>query len=91
MAWLIWKCEHITLKEKQDAWQDIIDTLPDCPVDCSFQKISSLHKFLKDTITLENKMIDDFCKMKKILFTIFILIILVAMTIIIKSIQPMMI
>ncbi len=65
MAWLIWKCEHITLKEKQDAWQDIIDTLPDCPVDCSFQKISSLHKFLKDTITLENKMIDDFCKNEK--------------------------
>lgn len=65
IAWLIWRCEHITLKEKQNAWQEMIDTMPDLPVDCSFQKINSLHTFLKDTIALENKMIDDFYKDEK--------------------------
>lgn len=25
VAWLIWQCEHLTLKEKRDAWQNLMD------------------------------------------------------------------
>ncbi len=64
-TWLIWQCEHVTLKEKQNAWQKMIDTMQDCPIDCSFKKINSLHKFLKDTIALENKTIETFTKNEK--------------------------
>lgn len=30
-AWLAWQCETISLEEKYTAWQEIIETLPDCP------------------------------------------------------------
>ncbi|MCR5662954.1 MAG: hypothetical protein K6G50_12655 [bacterium] len=29
-AWLVDKCDHITLEERHAAWQDIIGTMPDC-------------------------------------------------------------
>lgn len=32
-AWLAWQCETISLEEKYTAWQEIIETLPDCPTD----------------------------------------------------------
>lgn len=64
-AWLIWQCEHTTLTKKQNVWQEMINTIPDCPVDCSFKKINSLHSFLKDAIALENKTIDNFYKEEK--------------------------
>lgn len=55
-AWLIWQCENITLKEKHNAWNEIINTMPDC----SFEVVESLHSFLKDLIGLENKTIEKF-------------------------------
>ena len=31
-SWLIYQCKHITLEEKYAAWEELIATMPDCPV-----------------------------------------------------------
>ena len=31
-AWLIYYCRELTLQEKHAAWQELIDTMPDCPI-----------------------------------------------------------
>jgi len=53
-AWLVWQCESITLQEKHNAWQEIIDTMPDCAVESNqrfhFEGIESFHSFLKEFI-----------------------------------------
>ena len=30
-AWLVYQCETLSLKEKYAAWQEVIETMPDCP------------------------------------------------------------
>ena len=30
-AWLVYQCETLSQEEKYAAWQEIIDTMPDCP------------------------------------------------------------
>ena len=60
-AWLVWKCETITLKERHKAWQEIIDTMPDCSVN-EEQGIESLHMFLKDYMENENQLLEVFFK-----------------------------
>ncbi len=61
-AWLVWQCESITLKEKHAAWQEIIDTMPDCEiperVNCRNQQ--SLHDLLRRYMEMENKYIKQF-------------------------------
>lgn len=32
-AWLIYQCKGITLKEKQTAFNELIDTMPDCEIE----------------------------------------------------------
>lgn len=62
-AWLIYQCKGITLKEKQAAFNELIDTMPDCEIEKRNNTVpqKSLHKFLKKYISLENRYIDEFC------------------------------
>lgn len=61
-VWLIWQCESITLTEKYNAWQEIIDTMPDMPFETDERMFDSLHSFLKNYIELENKWLSKFCE-----------------------------
>ncbi len=58
-AWLVWQCYNATLEEKHEAWQGIIDTMPDCAID---ETNKSLHSFLKEHMEAENRLIEIFFK-----------------------------
>ena len=38
-AWLVANCDHITLAERHDAWQDISETMPDCALESGQWKL----------------------------------------------------
>lgn len=64
-VWLVSQCRRLTLKEKHEAWQWIIDNMPDMEVkDCgkwsSNFKDDSIHKLLKEYIEMENAFIKKF-------------------------------
>lgn len=63
-AWLVWQSKRHTLNEKHNAWQEIIDTMPDCGVNprSKFKHKTNLHSFLKKLIEEENAIIDEFYK-----------------------------
>ena len=64
VAWFIWQCKSISLKEKHDAWNEIIETMPDMPIQDRRNNIPSLHQFLKDYMQLERHVIDQFYNRK---------------------------
>lgn len=55
MALLISQSNHHTLQEKAQAWQEIIDTMPD-----EYDNGDSLHQFLRDYIDRQQRFIADF-------------------------------
>ncbi len=65
-AWLVDKCDHITLEERHAAWQDIIGTMPDCALDVGHRKNAkggknnSLHGILQKLIEIDQKHLADF-------------------------------
>ena len=59
-AWLIYQCHHATIKEKHDAWNELIATMPDC----SYRYTESLHDFLRSYMAMENRMIACFQESK---------------------------
>ena len=61
-AWLIYQCRLISIPEKQEAFKEIIRTMPDCEVKKRFNTVpqKSLHEFLGKYISLQNKFIDTF-------------------------------
>lgn len=65
VAWLVWQCETISLEEKYTAWQEIINTLPDCPTDSLTSRLKkeykdSTHAFLRAYIALQKELTDAF-------------------------------
>lgn len=65
VAWLVWQCETISLEDKYTAWQDIINTLPDCPTDSLTSWLKkeykdSTHAFLRAYIALQKELTDAF-------------------------------
>lgn len=61
-AWLVWQCYDATLEEKHKAWQEIVETMPDCDID-KFDEATgnkSLHSFLKEHMEEENRLIEMF-------------------------------
>lgn len=60
MAWLIWQCENMTLNEKHNAWNEIIETTPDMPIKNRTTDLPSLHQFLKNYMQLQRDIIDRF-------------------------------
>ena len=61
-AWLVYQCRLISIHEKQEAFKEIIRTMPDCEVKKRFNTVpqKSLHEFLGKYISLQNKFIDTF-------------------------------
>ena len=57
-AWLIYQCKSLTLAQKHEAWNDLISTMPDMPIEC-LEEIS-LHGFLRRCINVENRWIEEF-------------------------------
>ena len=64
-AWLVWQCETISLEEKYTAWQEIIDTLPDCSTDSRTAWLKttykeSTHAFLQAYIAQQKELTATF-------------------------------
>ena len=70
-AFLIYMSRRATLNEKLDAWQEIIDTMPDCSMGerINMGKISSFHRFLTEYIALLKNLLDTFYKSEKAVYT----------------------
>lgn len=64
MAFLVYVCSTVTMGEKWKAWQEMIDTLPDCQHETRHDRIESFHDFLKDHIKLQKKYIQQFHQCK---------------------------
>ncbi len=63
-AWLVSQCQNLTLKEKHEAWQWIIDNMPDMKVD-NCGKWSAfygepIHSLLAEYMAMENQFIAEF-------------------------------
>lgn len=64
-AWLVYQCETLSQEEKYAAWQEIIDTMPDCP---SYRHTAGLkqeyedstHAFLQAYIAQQKKLTSVF-------------------------------
>ena len=61
-AFLIWQCATAALSEKHAAWQELIQTMPDCRMERrrNMCEIQSMHGFLQEYIALEEKLLRDF-------------------------------
>jgi len=57
-AWLIWQCRDLTLKEKHAAWQELIETMPDAPIEERpwVEARPSLHAFLKEYMQFQEEL-----------------------------------
>lgn len=60
-AWLIWQSKNHTLQEKHTAWQELIDTTPDCEIS-TYRYENGLHSFLEAYMAVERSLIADFGK-----------------------------
>lgn len=63
-AWLIYQCRSATVEEKHAAWDELIETMPDCEVRRGRSEIDlpSLHAYLRGYMRLENERIRSFCE-----------------------------
>ena len=70
-AFLVYMSRRATLNEKLDAWQEIIDTMPDCSMGerINMVEIPSFRKFLTEYIALLKKLLDIFYKSEKAVYT----------------------
>ena len=65
MAYVVWRSNHHTLMEKHQAWDEIINTMPDEEFLQGWnQETRSLHDFLKMYMCLQNDYYQDFCTAK---------------------------
>lgn len=62
MAYIIWQCPDATLAERFDAWQEIIDTMPDTPLPDSMElkEMEGVHEFLRQYVKLQQEFLDEF-------------------------------
>ncbi|MDO5296404.1 MAG: hypothetical protein Q4F00_07215 [bacterium] len=63
-SWLIYQCRNASLQEKIQAWQEVIDTMPDFRVAkrCNCMEIASWHEFLREYIALNERLVCDLRK-----------------------------
>lgn len=63
-AWLIWQCRDLTLKEKHAAWQELIDTMPDAPIEERpwVEARPSMHVFLKEYMQFQEELTAEIYK-----------------------------
>ena len=62
MAYIIWQCPDATLNERFDAWQEIIDTMPDAPLpdNMELKEMEGVHEFLRQYMKLQKEFLDEF-------------------------------
>lgn len=67
-AFLVWYCETATLEEKFGAWEEIINTMPNCSMQerIDMEAIPDFHKFLIDYIKLQKKLLNKFKTAEKV-------------------------
>ena len=60
-AWLINECRELTLQEKHAAWQELINTMQDCPIEERLWTAArpSLHDFLKEHMQFQDGQIKE--------------------------------
>ncbi len=70
-AYIISQSVFTTLEERIGAWQELIDTTPDCSMGARFnlEPIGSFHAFLRDYIRLQRKIIRLFHEPGKAVYT----------------------
>ena len=64
-AWLIDQCERLTLAQKHEAWNELISTMPDMPIDFSAfrnREGNNVHDFLKRYMEVDDLRIENFTK-----------------------------
>jgi hypothetical protein len=64
-AWLIKQDKSLAFEEKQKAWQESINTMPDCAFvseDYPEANIDSVHAFLAEYMDFENRLLERFHK-----------------------------
>lgn len=56
-AWIVFQNNHVLLKERISAWQEIIDTMPDCELPMDIPELGkiSTHDFLQEYIEVKRK------------------------------------
>lgn len=61
-AWLIYQCKTATIEEKHTAWQELIDTMPDCVIleRSNTKQQKSLHDYLRRYMDLQQNLIQEF-------------------------------
>lgn len=61
-AFLVWQSKRHTMKQKHDAWNEIIETLPDCRVEerMNCRGWDSLHEMLRGYMAFEEKILARF-------------------------------
>ncbi len=61
-AWLIYQCKTATIEEKHTAWQELIETMPDCVVleRSNTKQQKSLHDYLRRYMDLQRNLIQEF-------------------------------
>ena len=66
-AWLISYCRELTLQEKHAAWQELIDTMPDCPIAKRRWTAAcpSLHAFLREYIRFQDDLVAELYSRKE--------------------------
>lgn len=61
-AWLIYQCRDASIAEKHEAWNELIETMPDCPVPRNTSKDgdNSMHRFLSRYMEIQNRLTERF-------------------------------
>ena len=72
-AWLVYQCRSINVKQKHEAWNWIINNMPDCAVSNGrirrYYYGTSVHKVIADYMELEKNFIDSFMSESGYLYT----------------------
>ena len=60
-AFLVWRCRNADLKEKFAAWQEMIETMPDCSLTRDKEEpIENCHEFLRRHIASQETLLREF-------------------------------
>ena len=61
-AYLVWQCRSANLKEKKQAWEAILTTMPDCSLEGrrDMNAIPSFHQFLRHYLDVLNRQQEGF-------------------------------
>jgi len=69
-AWLVWQSHKHSLKQKHEAWQELVHTTPDCSVAkrTGHNAVHSLHTYLLNYMELQNREVKRFFTLEPQMF-----------------------